>query len=132
VLSRNIVWRQRTGKRLFEGFEKESTGRKLVTLLSGYKISINKLEKSEFLYPLEDFQVSESGNTERKLLVFPKDEEREGSVKRITDAAKEGENVDWIWATPGLPMLVFITAGFVTALIFGDFVWIILSRLLAG
>jgi preflagellin peptidase FlaK len=130
VVLRNVFWRQRTGKRLFEGFERESTGRKLLTLLSGYKISMSKLEKSEFLYPLEDIQVSESGKTERKLLVFPKDEEREDIVQRITTAEKEGEKIDWVWATPGLPMLVFITAGLITALILGDFVWNILIRLL--
>lgn len=130
VLLRNIFWRQRTGKQFFEGFKGESKGRKLLTLLSGYKISVDKLEKSEFLYPLEDVQVSETGETKRKLLVFPKDEEREGIVQRITAAAEEGESIDWVWATPGLPMLVFITAGLIIALVLGDFVWIILSHLL--
>ncbi|MCK5563497.1 peptidase A24, partial [Candidatus Bathyarchaeota archaeon] len=31
-----------------------------------------------------------------------------------------------IWATPGLPMLIFITAGLVIALVFGDLVRILL------
>jgi len=127
---RNVIWRQRTGLRFFEGFEKESTWRKILTLLSGYKVPLDKLEKSQFLYPLEDEQVLETGETERKLLVFPKDEEREGIVGRILDAVKKGVKIDWVWATPGLPMLVFITLGLVSALIIGDFVWIILSRLL--
>ncbi len=130
VLLRNVFWRQRTGKRFFEGFKEESKGRKLLTLLSGYKIHVDKLEESEFLYLLEDIQVSETGETKRKLLVFPKDEEREGIVQRVVAAAKEGKNIDWVWATPGLPMLVFITIGLITALILGDFVWIILSHLL--
>ena len=130
VLLRNVFWRQRTGKRFFEGFKEESKGRKLLTLLSGYKISVEKLEESEFLYPLEDIQFSETGETKRKLLVFPKDEEREGIVQRVVAAAKEGKNIDWVWATPGLPMLVFITVGLIIALVLGDFVWIILSYLL--
>jgi len=130
VLLRNLFWRQRVGEQFFEGFERESKGRKLLTLFSGYKISINKLEKSEFLYPLEDVLVSEDGRRERKLLVFPKDEEREGIVNRILSANKDGEKIDWVWTTPGLPMLVFITAGLIVALIFGDFVWIILRHLL--
>lgn len=130
VLLRNIYWRKRTGKRFFEGLKAESKGRKLLTLLSGYKVRLDKLEKSEFSYPLEDIQISETGEIKRKLLVFPKDEEREDIIQRITAAAKEEKNIDWIWATPGLPMLVFITAGLIIALVLGDFVWIILGHML--
>lgn len=131
VLLRNAFWRQKTGKRLFESFEGESKARKLLALLSGYKIPIDKLEKSSFIYPLEDVQVSEEGKRKRKLLVFPKDEERDEIVNRILAATKEGEKIDYVWTTPGLPMLVFITAGLVTALILGDFVWLIITHLLA-
>jgi preflagellin peptidase FlaK len=131
VLLRNVVWRQRTGKPFFEGFKEESKGRKFLTLLSGYKIRLDRLEKDEFLYPLEDIQASETGETKRKLVVFPKDEEREDIVQRIVAKAKQEKNVDWVWATPGLPMLVFITAGLIVALVFGDFVWVALAHLLA-
>ena len=131
VLLRNIVWQQRTGKPFFEGFKGESMGRKFLTLLSGYKIRLDKLEKDEFLYPLEDVQKSETGETKRTLVVFPKDEEREDIVQRIVATAKQQTNIDWVWATPGLPMLVFITAGLIVALVFGDFVWIALAHLLA-
>lgn len=130
VFLRNLYWRQKTGKRFFEGLKEESKGRRLLALLSGYKIKLESLEKSEFSYPLEDIQVSETGEIKRKLLVFPKDEKREDIVQRITAAAKEGKNIDWVWATPGLPMLVFITAGLIIALVLGDFVWIILGHLL--
>jgi hypothetical protein len=129
VLLRNAFWREKTGRRLFENLEAESKGRKILALLSGYKIPIGQLEKNSFLYPLEDVEVSEDGETKRKLLVFPKDEEREDIVNRIVAAAK-GEKIEYVWATPGLPMLVFITAGLITALILGDFVWIALTHLL--
>jgi preflagellin peptidase FlaK len=129
VLSRNAFWREKTGKRLFENLEGESKGRKILALISGYKIPIGKLEKSSFLYPLEDVDVSGGGETKRKLLVFPKDEEREEIVNRILAAAKK-EKIEYVWTTPGLPMLVFITAGLITALILGDFVWIALTHLL--
>jgi len=131
VLLRNVVWRQRTGKPFFEGFKEESKGRKFLTLLSGYKIKTDKLEKDEFLYPLEDVQASETGEMKRTLVVFPKDEEREDIVQRIVATAKQEKNIDWVWATPGLPMLVFITVGLIVALVFGDFVWIALAHLLA-
>jgi len=131
VLLRNVVWRQRTGKQFFEGFKEASKGRKFLTLLSGYKIRLDKLEKDEFLYPLEDAQVSETGETKRTLVVFPKDEERGDIVQRIVATAKQEKNIDWVWVTPGLPMLVFITVGLIVALVFGDFVWIALAHLLA-
>jgi prepilin signal peptidase PulO-like enzyme (type II secretory pathway) len=67
----------------------------------------------------------------RTLVVFPKDEEREDIVQRIVVRAEQEKNIDWVWATPGLPMLVFITVGLIVALVFGDFVWIALAHLLA-
>jgi len=129
ALFRNAFWRQRTHRRLFENLEHESKGRKVLALLSGYKIPMDKLEKSSFLYPLEDVEVLEEGETRRKLIVFPKDEEREEIVNRILAEAKQ-EKIEYVWATPGLPMLVFITAGLITALFLGDFVWLVLSHLL--
>jgi preflagellin peptidase FlaK len=38
---------------------------------------------------------------------------------------------DSVWATPGLPFLIFITAGLVLALFVGDIVWICIRLALA-
>ena len=51
-------------------------------------------------------------------------------VDRISKAVQNGKIQNNIWATPGLPMLIFITAGLVIALVFGDLIWIILASLL--
>ena len=77
ALLRNLLWRSRTKRGLFEGLEKESVGRKILTLLCGYKVKVSQLEKVAHLYPLEDVYVNETGESKRKLLVFSKDEERE-------------------------------------------------------
>ncbi len=130
ALLRNLLWKFKTGSKLFEGFEKESFGRKLLALLTGYKINAAKLERYEYLYPLEDIGVAEGSQAYRKLLVVPKDEKREQIVERILDAVQNGKIQNDIWATPGLPMLIFITAGLVIALVFGDLVWMILASLL--
>jgi len=127
---RNSVWRLRTGRKIFEGFEDESTWRKVLAFFTGYKIKVSKLEKGH-MYPLEDIGVKETGETERHLLVFPKDEKVEGIVERILKAKQEGRLQNEIWATPGLPLLVFLTAGLIVALVFGDLVWIILRFILA-
>ena len=129
-LLRNLSWKLKTGNKLFEGFEKESFGRKLLVLLTGYKINVAKLERYEYLYPLEDISVTEDKQADRKLLVMPKDESREQIVERMLDAVQTGKIQNDVWATPGLPMLIFITAGLVIALVFGDIIWIILASLL--
>ena len=82
------------------------------------------------MYPLEDVEVNEDGEKKRKLLVFPKDEEREIILSRILENIKEENLEGEIWTTPGLPLLIFITLGLVISLVYGDIVWILLSSLL--
>ncbi len=129
ALFRNILWKSKTNRGLFEGLEEESVGRKILTLLTGYKTKISTLKKREHLYPLEDVYVNETGESRRKLLVFPKDEEREDIIARLLKAAEE-ELENEVLATPGLPLLIFITAGLIVALAYGDIVWSILSSVL--
>jgi preflagellin peptidase FlaK len=131
VLLRNLLWKLKTGKKLFEGFEKEGFGKKLVALLTGYKITIDKLQSHEYLYPLEDVTVAHNKQSNRKLYVIPKDEDREQIVKRILEAAQVGKVSKEVWVTPGLPMLIFITAGLIIALLFGDIIWFALRILLS-
>lgn len=126
ALLRNLLWKLKTGSKLFEGFEKESFGRKMLALLTGYKVSVARLARYEYLYPLEDVSNVEGNQADRKLLAMPKDETREQIVQRISDAVQTGRIQSDVWATPGLPMLVFVTAGLVIALVFGDLVWILL------
>jgi len=128
ALIRNL-WRKIAGQKLFEDFESESFGRKALALLCGYKVSVADLEKS-FLYPLEDFQTTQQGETKRRLLLFPKDENREEIVERIIKAKNEGKLQNMVWATPGLPMLIFITIGLILALTVGDIVWIAISQIM--
>ncbi len=129
ALFRNLLWKARNRKGLFEGLETESFGRKILALFSGYKVKASKLEKGH-MFPLEDVHVNEEGKEERKLLVFPKDEEREDIVARILKNVKKEKLGGGVWATPGLPLLIFITVGLIIALVYGDIVWILLSSVL--
>ncbi|NIQ04205.1 MAG: hypothetical protein GWO20_00280 [Candidatus Korarchaeota archaeon] len=61
---------------------------------------------------------------------MPKDEGRDEAVRRLEKAVEAGEIHSKVWATPGLPMLIFITAGSIMSLFFGDIVWICVSYLL--
>ncbi len=49
----------------------------------------------------------------------------ERMLKRLKEAKRRGI-VDKVWVTPALPFIVFITAGFLVAVVFGDIVfWLI-------
>jgi len=129
---RNVFWHKRPGRKLFEeGHENESLGRKFLVLITGYKVSINKLKEKWHLYPLEDAEENPENGFKRKLVLIPKDEDRNTIVERLTKAVEAGKIQDTVWATPGLPMLIFITAGLIIALFFGDSVWTCI-RLLLG
>lgn len=132
ALLRNFAWRLRVGTGLFAGLEKESIWKKITALITGYKVEPASLEKSPHSYPLEDVIVKENGETERKLLAFPKDETREEIVARLLLAGREGRIQKGVWVTPGLPLLIFVTAGMIIALLAGDLVWIILRLILAS
>ncbi|MEM3458644.1 MAG: A24 family peptidase C-terminal domain-containing protein [Candidatus Bathyarchaeia archaeon] len=128
ILLRNVFWRWRTGKELFgKGYESESLGRKILVLITGYKVSIDKLKQKWHLYPLEDV---EEETFKQKLVIIPKDEERNAIVERLAKAVDAGKIENGVWATPGLPMLIFITAGLIVALFFGDIIWVCIRFLL--
>jgi preflagellin peptidase FlaK len=131
MLGYNIIWRIRTGRKLFEGqYENGSIGRKILVLITGYRAPVQKLKDKWHVYPLEDVTENSENTLKRKLVALPKDEGRDDMVKRLDKAITDGKIQDGIWATPGLPFLIFITAGLVLALVVGDIVWICIARLL--
>jgi preflagellin peptidase FlaK len=132
MLLYNVVWHAKNGKKFFEGtLAKESIGKKMLVVITGHKVSLQKLKATWHVYPMEDVK-EESGQNppKRNLLVVPKDEGRTEIVAHLSQAADAGKINGHVWATPGLPMLIFITAGFIAALLVGDVVWILISAVL--
>lgn len=128
---RNIFWHKKSNRKLFEeDLKNETWGRKTLVLLTGYKVSVNKLKEKWHVYPLEDVEENVEDTFKRKLVIIPRDEDRNAIVERLTKAVEAERIQDMIWATPGLPMLIFITAGLITALLFGDVVWFFVRFLL--
>jgi preflagellin peptidase FlaK len=124
MLLYNMLQRLKTGKELFEGEQrKESIGKKILVLITGYKVSVDMLNEKWHIYPLEDIEEDTEQKLKRKLIILPKDEGRNDIVARLNRGVKSGKIQDKVWATPGLPMLIFVTAGLVVALFFGDIVW---------
>jgi preflagellin peptidase FlaK len=132
ILGRNVVWHRKAGKKMFEGtLAQESIGKKILILITGYKVTVDKLKAKWHIFPMEDVENKGEGGLERKLVVIPHDEGRDKIVERLSNAASAGKIDNYVWATPGLPMLIFITAGLIVALLFGDVVWL-LVRSVAG
>ena len=128
----NLVWHKKTGRKVFEGtLAKESALKKLVALITGRRVSISQLKAKWHVYPMEDIEDENGENpAKRKLVVVPKDEGRDEIVTRLSNAV-EAEKIDsYVWATPGLPMLIFVTIGLVVALLFGDIVWVLINAVL--
>jgi preflagellin peptidase FlaK len=124
MLFYNLIWRLRTHEELFEGDHKnESIGKKILVLITGYKVSVRKLKEKWHVYPMEDTEENWENKPKRKLIIMPKDEGRTEIVERIDAAVRSGAIPDRVWATPGLPMLIFILAGLIATLLFGDIVW---------
>jgi archaeal preflagellin peptidase FlaK len=132
LLISNLAGKATTCKPLFEGtLSQESIGKKILVLITGKKFPIATLKAKWHVYPMED--IAEEGNGEnslkRKIVAVPKDEGRDEIVARLSKAADEGKIDSKVWATPGLPMLIFITVGLVIALSLGDVIWILVAHM---
>lgn len=97
----------------------------------GYRTEVSSLKNSEHLALLEKLEVDERGAIKKKLartgLDFNANQKPE-----LEDYVKKGLIEKDIWVTPGLPFMLSITGGFVTAVIFGDLIFYIVMRLMVG
>ena len=129
MILRNVVWHKKNGKKMFTGtLAHESMWKKIVILITGYKVTVAKLKEKWHVFPMED--VDEARALQRKLVVIPSDEGRDKIVERLSNAVQAGKIDTYVWATPGLPMLIFITLGLIVALLCGDIVWLLVRFVL--
>jgi len=127
ILVRNLFWKYSTRRSLFFGLEKEPAWKKAFALVSGYKADLREVEEKIYLYPLEEV-VESGGSIERRLNLFVEAEaERQDLLGKLRPYVEKAVIPSEIWATPGLPMLVFITIGFILAFLLGDLIFSIIS-----
>lgn len=111
-------------KRIFEGLEHERSFKKVLALLTGYRVDVSKLRLGGHYYlPMEEFVKHEDGSLSRKLRVFSRLPADEEWPKEVVPRDFRGK----IWVTPGLPFMVFITIGFLTTIFIGDIILLSVS-----
>jgi archaeal preflagellin peptidase FlaK len=132
MIVRNVVWHKKTKTKMFAGsLASESVGKKFVVLITGYKMKVSKVEEKWHIFPMEDVN-DHFVDLKRSLVVVPREEGREKIVERLSKASDEGKIDGYVWATPGLPMLIFVTLGLVVALLLGDFVWLLVRTVVGA
>ncbi len=131
MILRNVFWHKKNGSKMFSGtLASESLGKKFLVLITGYKMTVAKLKEKWHIFPMEDIEETGENSLKRKLIVIPHDEGRDKIVERLSNAAEAGKIDAYVWATPGLPMLIFVTLGLIVALFFGDMVWLLVRFVL--
>ncbi|MEM1586101.1 MAG: A24 family peptidase C-terminal domain-containing protein [Candidatus Bathyarchaeia archaeon] len=123
ILVRNLVDYMRN-KRIFEGLEHEGLLKKAISLLTGYRVDVDKLRSGRHHYLLmEEFIEREDGSVVKRLKVFSRLPTDENWPKEMLPAALRGK----VWVTPGLPFIVFITLGFSAAMLVGDIIFLLVN-----
>jgi preflagellin peptidase FlaK len=130
IILHNLVWHKKNGEKMFTGtLANESIWKKMVILITGYKVTVAKLKEKWHIFPMEDVDDNEKA-LQRKLVVIPSEDGRDKIVERLSNAVQAGKIDTYVWATPGLPMLIFITLGLIVALLCGDIVWLLVRFIL--
>jgi len=97
----------------------------------GYRTEISSLKYKKHLGLLEKFELDESGSLKKTFarggLNFDADQKPE-----LEEYLKKGLIEKDIWVTPGLPFMLSITAGFITAVFFGDLIFYTVMRLIVS
>jgi preflagellin peptidase FlaK len=119
------------GNRIFDGLREESLWKKVLASVTGYPVEQAKLRSTFYLYPMEE--VVETGfaaHREFKLFVSAEEDRAQELSKleyQLNRMGYEGE----IWATPGLPHLVFLLLAIIVTVILGDPLFGTVIRLVA-
>ncbi|WP_292388041.1 A24 family peptidase C-terminal domain-containing protein [Methanosarcina sp. UBA5] len=95
----------------------------------GYRTEVSSLKFKKHLGLLEKFELDENGSLKRRFartgLNFDAAQNPE-----LEEYLKKGLIEKDIWVTPGLPFMLSITGGFITAVFFGDLIFYTVMRLI--
>ncbi|AKB27162.1 Signal peptidase, type IV - prepilin/preflagellin [Methanosarcina siciliae T4/M] len=110
-----------------------STGmlKKPFYMFLGYRTDVSSLKDKEHLGLLEKFELDENGSVIRKFARTGLDFDANRKPE-LEEYAEKGLIDKEVWVTPGLPFMLSITAGFITAVIFGDLIFYAVVIILEG
>jgi preflagellin peptidase FlaK len=120
VLAKNLVLWLKLRPHMFEGLEHERVWRKALALIAGYPTPTAQLKSTFYLYPMEKVVEDEKGARRELQIYSDVDVDRDEVVAKFNESLQKVGSPSRVWATPGLPMLLFLLVGVVVALIFGD------------
>lgn len=127
LLTYNIS-RKIRGEKLFNGLEGESAWKKILLLVTGYKIALSQLKEKKFVYPLEEIEMTDS-KIKRRIKVRIGITRGEKELEKLLKKIESKEIQVKIWVTPALPMIIFMTAGLIISIIYGDLLFMLVSSL---
>jgi len=116
-----------SGEKLFEDL-KVNIWRRILLMLTAVKVPPSKLWGKWFLYPVEEIEVKEGKVVRRVHILVKLKENPEEEVKRVKLVA-EVASIKGVWATPCLPFILFLLAGYVLSLYRGDLLLLTLNML---
>jgi preflagellin peptidase FlaK len=130
-LAKNILWKVRH-KELFEGIQ-SSTFKKMLMLFTGYKIEILEfIKKLNFYHPLE-YPRKLDGKREVKLFQRLVDDEEFLKFKNeIINNYRNKMYDEYIWVTPLLPFMVYLTISTIISIVIGDLATIIAITIISS
>ncbi|KKH46544.1 A24 family peptidase C-terminal domain-containing protein [Methanosarcina sp. 1.H.A.2.2] len=105
--------------------------KKPLYMFIGYRTEVSSLKRKEHLALLEKFELDENGIVIRKFARTGLD--FDANLKpELGEYVKKGLIEKEVWVTPGLPFMLSITAGFITAVVFGDLIFYAVFSFLMG
>jgi Flp pilus assembly protein protease CpaA len=120
ILSRNLVVLTRRGSVMFEGLEREPTWKKVLAFITGFPTGLSNLQSTFYLYPMEEVVEDENGPHRTFQVYSSADVDRQQVLSQFGESMKKVGSPSIVWVTLGLPLLVFMLAAVVIALIVGD------------
>jgi len=117
---RNVYWLVSKKEKLFYELESESLGKKILAFISGFKISIDEYKTDKHLHLIEKIE-SKNGTKERHLeILFILENHGEDLNDYVPKEYLNMNSSRNVWVTSLIPMIIFITLGYLATLIIGD------------
>jgi len=114
----NLIINLTLNRGLIKSLECSST-HKLSLIFLSMPMKVSKFLKSKFMYPLTVFKCSSNDYVVKCRTSFNIEEDFKDHIRDVMKCLEFGyvRNDDYIWVTPALPHILFITIGYIISLV---------------